>query len=342
MKPEPLTQPRLYSSIRFDWLAVLLLAWPVLGAYADTWAHKHIVDELEDFFTPWHAVLYSGLLVATLFMAGVYLQNRRKGYRWPEALPAGYQLSFIGMILSLIGGAGDGIWHTLFGIEEGLDAGLSPTHLLVGLSMALMASGPLRAAWHRTKPTTLLPALFSLTFTLAMLSVLSLFVHPFVFPFAGADHAPAGTYDLLFNAQALGVVATLIQTTVLMAFILMLIRRWSLPFGSLTLVLTLLGLMLSIVEYEFQLIVPAMIGGLVGDGLIKWLRPGVSRPGSFRQFAFLMPTFLYLAYFLTIALTEGFWWSIHLWTGNVVLAGLVGWALSYLIIPPPIPIQEKT
>jgi hypothetical protein len=37
---------------------------------------------------------------------------------------------------------------------------------------------------------------------------------------------------------------------------------------------------------------------------------------------------------------KGWWWSVHLWTGAIVLAGLVGWLLSYLILPPQEPREE--
>jgi hypothetical protein len=31
---------------------------------------------------------------------------------------------------------------------------------------------------------------------------------------------------------------------------------------------------------------------------------------------------------------------VHLWTGAIVLAGLVGWLLSYCVLPPPDPGAE--
>jgi hypothetical protein len=39
-------------------------------------------------------------------------------------------------------------------------------------------------------------------------------------------------------------------------------------------------------------------------------------------------------YFLALRLTEGIWWSVHVWAGAIVLAGLVGWLVSYLVVPP--------
>jgi hypothetical protein len=45
------------------------------------------------------------------------------------------------------------------------------------------------------------------------------------------------------------------------------------------------------------------------------------------------------SYFIALLYTEGTHWSIHLWTGTVVEAGLAGWLLSYLIVPPATPAE---
>ncbi len=46
---------------------------------------------------------------------------------------------------------------------------------------------------------------------------------------------------------------------------------------------------------------------------------------------------LYLPSFATLMLTVGVSWSIHLWLGSCVLAGLTGYFLSYLVAPPQLP-----
>jgi hypothetical protein len=38
--------------------------------------------------------------------------------------------------------------------------------------------------------------------------------------------------------------------------------------------------------------------------------------------------------FFALMLTEGIAWSVHLWVGSIVLAGLAGWLLCYLLLPP--------
>ena len=52
----------------FDWLMAGLGAWLIGGLYLDGWAHIH-VPALETFFTPWHAVLYSGYIAGAVALA---------------------------------------------------------------------------------------------------------------------------------------------------------------------------------------------------------------------------------------------------------------------------------
>lgn len=177
-------QTQVVGSLRFDWAMIGVCSWLVAGIYADAWAHNHF--RLDNFFTPWHSILYSGLLVVTVFLVGTFIRNRMRGHPTRLAMPAGYELSLLGAILFLFAGIGDLIWHTLFGIERNLSAALSPTHIAILISSVLIVAGPFRAAWHRSqakvKPNLLsqLPMLLSLTFILAMITVIAQFAHPFV------------------------------------------------------------------------------------------------------------------------------------------------------------------
>jgi hypothetical protein len=85
---------------------------------------------------------------------------------------------------------------------------------------------------------------------------------------------------------------------------------------------------------DYGLIVPVMLTGLVADGLRSRLQPTPVRPWAFRLFAFVIPVLFYLCYFAALRLMQGWQWSVHLWTGVIVLAGLVGRLLSYMTLPP--------
>jgi hypothetical protein len=86
------------------------------------------------------------------------------------------------------------------------------------------------------------------------------------------------------------------------------------------------------------LIIVGLLAGLLADGLLVLLQPGPERVAALRWFAFLAPASLYALYFLALQLLGGgIWWTVHLWTGAIVLAGVVGWLLSFLVAPPASP-----
>src|SRR5262249_39245061 len=78
-----------------DWTMAGLSAVFVGGLFLDGWAHTHgRVDQ--SFFTPWHAVFYSGYAAVAAALAGAVLARRARGHRWRHAAPAGYGLSLVG------------------------------------------------------------------------------------------------------------------------------------------------------------------------------------------------------------------------------------------------------
>src|SRR5262245_24816218 len=78
------------ASWRYDMAMSLLLLWMITGAFVDGWAHNHFGDDIETFFTPWHAALYSGFGSVMLLTSGTWLRNISQGYRMQKAMPGGY------------------------------------------------------------------------------------------------------------------------------------------------------------------------------------------------------------------------------------------------------------
>ena len=600
------------GSIRFDWAVAGLSAWLVGGLYLDGWAHNHgKVDEF--FFTPWHAVLYTGCLAMFAFLVFNQIRNMSKGYAWRNALPEGYLLSLVGAALFLLGGALDFVWHTLFGVEVNLETLLSPTHLFLAASGILVISGPIRAACFRLLPgeargwKVLGPLVLSATLVLSVLTFFTQFAHPINQPpaenvfaidqagisdiyvmnadgtgqtrltaspdmyarygawspdgrqvvftqgivkavnnpesslylmnaggsdlrqltnlpgqeympawspdgtrivfvsvagqeqaiyvintdgsnlqrvtgtaatifspawspdgtrisytsnasgsdqiyiidadgrnpmqvtakgahnwgaawspdgnqiaFASSrdtsldiyvitpdgrnetrltdtpndDYAPTwspdgrqiafvswhdGTADIyvmnagggsvrnltnshalelnfpkwspdgktilfsanghsaspnLSNTQSLAIASILIQSALLVGTLLLLVRRWTLPFGAVTLMFTLNGLLVSVFNDQYILALPMLGAGLIVDILLRLLRPSAERRDRFLLFAFLVPVVLYALYFLVLQMTKGIDWTIHLWLGSIFMAGVIGLFLGFLTAPP--------
>ncbi len=357
-----LREEKIVSNLTFDAVMVALTSWLLIGLYLDGWAHIHIPD-LETFFTPWHGVLYSGFLASAGFLFLTLVRNVWRGYPLSRALPVGYGLSIVGALIFMFGGIADMTWHILFGIEVGVEALLSPTHLVLALGGALITTGPLRAAWQRADkvadPATpsgatgandwgsRLPMLLSLTILLSVLTFFTQYASPFDETIAGMNHR-ATTPSEVNHFEALGIASILLQSGLLMGLVLLVVRRWRLPFGSLTLVLTLNGVLMGLIHDKFfstgpyPLIAVTALTGLAGDVLLWKLKPSAARPAAFRLFAFAVPTILYALYFSALLLFGGgIWWTIHLWTGAIVLAGIVGWLLSYAFVPPSGSIEQQ-
>ena len=351
---ESTAQEQTGSSVGFDWAVVGACAWFQFGAYLDGWAHLHL-PELESFFTPWHAVLYSGFLAVAALTVGALLRNRARGRSWRQALPAGYELSLLGVLIFAAGGAGDMLWHLVFGIEIDFEALLSPTHLVLGFGATLIFTGPLRAAWRRPETSAQgvlqLPMLFSLAFLLSSFTFWTLYAHPLGRPWAAPGNRPTAASFPVFSpdplvrggglisfyiVDALGVASVLLQAALLAGVVLLAVRRWgwSLPPGGFTLVFTVNAILMGFMRDQKILIPAAFLAGALGDLLLKWLRPSVARAAALRLFAFAVPAVYYLCYFVALKLTKGVAWSVHLWTGSVMLAGFVGLLLSYLVVPP--------
>lgn len=334
--PQPEIQTQARSSLQYDWVIALFGLWMIGGLHLDAWAHHHI--KLETFFTPWHAVLYSGYLALAIALAGAMVKNRLSGSPWKKAIPTGYELSIAGAVLFGIGGFADMIWHTLFGIEVNIEALLSPTHLLLALGGALMITGPIRAAWSKAADSSknganLYPAVFSSGILLAELSFFTAYANPLSETMKLISHRPPTELQGYYY-QALGISAILLQSIIMLGVLLLVVRRWQLPPGSIALIVIVAnGLTISI--HEIWYMIPfVFLAGITAEALYRVLKPSSERVTPFRWFALGVPFLYYSLYFLALRISDGMWWSVHLWTGVIVLAGVAGWLLSYGFIAP--------
>jgi hypothetical protein len=330
------------GSPRFDWLLAVASLWILVGTFLDGWYHNTFQNSIETFFTPWHGILYSGLMAAGAVLLPSYIRNVNRGHDWRQALPSGYMLSLIGFIIFALGGGVDFAWHTLFGFEADEEALLSPAHLLLATGAMLLTSGPLRAAWQRAGTDDrrnwagLLPALLSLLTILSIATFFTQYANAFTHTNIIGGSGPDGeTY--FWNVA--GITGVLLPTAITMGFILLAIRRWTLPVGSLTLLLTTnAALMFSLgISYSGQywpVLLAALAGGVLADALLALLKPSVARVRALRLFSFATPFGFFLLYMAALITTSGVWWRIHMWLGAPFLAGVVGLTLSYLCLPP--------
>jgi hypothetical protein len=334
-------------------VTVLLATWLIVGLFVDGWAHDN-VPELETFFTPWHAVFYSGFAATAGWMAWLVGRNRCLGRRGLAAVPVGYGLGLAGVGIFAVGGAGDATWHAVFGIEADLAALLSPTHLLLFTGILLILTSPLRAAWTADEPTApgfraFLPVTLALTLTMALVGFffqyLSPFLQPTAIPYARfaafwAEHGlvdPAVQPGLAQELEIRGIASLLLTSLLFVAPVLLVLRRWQPPFGLVTFLFGAVAALLG-TQHNLELwpaVVAAVAAGLAGDLLIWAWRPSPARLGAYRAVAALLPAALLGSYFVAVAVAFTLAWPPELWAGTIFYGTLIGLALSLLMVPRP-------
>jgi hypothetical protein len=174
-------------------LALLLLTIATAGAFLQiggtSWdVTSHIMKEPETFFTPSHAVLYTGIGLLTLAAGiGGFVLIRSKEIR-RKSFATGFKLLIIGSMVSLTAGPSDFLWHEAFGVD-GL---LSPPHLALITGMLInsiaVVLGLARIRYTGLTPSkekivrlALIPAFAALWFTMIW------YVYMFSLPFSNGE-----------------------------------------------------------------------------------------------------------------------------------------------------------
>lgn len=329
------------TSRREDLLAVALGAWLIGGVFIDGWAHSNR-GALETFFTPWHGVLYGGAMAAFAFL--LWLTYRRRH------VPAGYQLAVLGGPVFLVAGGGDFLWHQVFGLETGLDALLSPTHLLLLASGLLVLSGPWRADALRGGPPQA-AAVLSLGLTTALVAFFLLYTSAFTtplaaFPLTTIPHGTPGHIESEMVAVA-GLAGYLVTTALLVIPVLVVARHGAPPAGALTAVIVVIvTLSAAVAEFEQPFApVAAVLAGLAAEKALR-LSAGWSPPRRSIAVAVAVPAVLWPAQLLGIQLVQGVGWPVELWSGVVVLSVAVAAMLGWLStgprpVSPDPPVQRR-
>jgi hypothetical protein len=252
-----------------------------------------------------------------------------------------------GVALFGLGGLGDMTWHELLGIEQGIEALFSPTHVLLFLGALLILSTPFRAAWQADPPgvapsyRAFLPALLSLALVVSLFAFMLMYFAAFratgasspMVGFAlGLD--PDGVAAAWLQVVTVG--AVYVTTVVLLAPLLLVTRRWHPPVGTATTVFTTVALVSGALE-EYRtplLLLAAFLAGVATDLLLRGLRPSPERPRATWAFGALVPVVTWPLWFGAQALSGGLGWSVEMWTGTVMWSSVLGAACAGLMAPP--------
>ena len=329
--------------LRFDYAVLAASVWFIGGLLVDGWAHNHLDLSREGFFTPYHALFYSGFAAVAATVIVTTWRNRATSASWRAAIPTGYAITVAGLGIFAIGGACDMLWHIAFGIEQDVEALFSPTHLVLAVGIGAILAGPIAAAIAR-RPARSWSAQAPGLLALAMFVTLIVFFLIWAFGISAVRAAdphiafPTLRGDALDTLRQLsierGISAIVFRSAIYVAVVLWAARRLALPRGAAAflIVLPTLGIAavaspsVSFVSLQFA---AACAAGLVAEIMLaKGLSGGVSRWRD-RSFAFGIPGAFWATYVALASLVgHGFWWSPHVIYGAPVIGGLAGLLLA--------------
>ena len=338
MHPEPPRNATLDLAIGFVGL------WLSGGFIWDSWAHLHV--GVESFFTPYHAVFYSAMLAGGIILGVSAARNRKRGLR---LLAEPYRRAMWGVPVFFVGGVGDLIWHSYFGVEDRIEAVTSPTHLIIGFGVILLLSGPIGSALaSRTSLRTLrdqLPLIFALATVMEFVHLGTSYAYDVGAARAYGPAPALGASPDYFIATAFslyktgtGVLIVLLQSIVLAGFSIWFACRFVPAFGAFTLLFLCGDLMLAGALTNDTPLLPirflmALVAGLLADTLALRLRPQAARLGALRIFGAAVPAAYFATYFAATIALQGTWWNWSLIAGSVTWAAIAGAGVALLIEP---------
>lgn len=293
-------------------VTVLIGLWMTVGLFLDGYFHQNLETDGESFLTPWHGVFYTGFAAMVFWLTAM---ARRRGIPdWRlSTLPPGYRAAAAGTGLFALGGIGDALWHTAFGVEKGIDALLSPTHLLLFAGLLALLTSPIRA--RRSAPG-IPPRPWILVWSLVSATALVGFFLNFAWGL-GISALTQVAYDPVTEvgetAVIAGVASTLVATAVLFVAAALLWDRDRPPIGATTALFGTVALLVSAAfDEDAEGVAAALVAGVVVDALRRRRLPAalVHAAGA---------AVLWTTYFGALLVTQGVEWQPEIWAGAIVL-----------------------
>jgi hypothetical protein len=367
------------ATLREDAITTALVVWTLIALFWDGIVHNNITGQ-DTFFSEAHIAMYLGLIATGVWIA-VVMTRHQDDLRALDlsAVPHGYGLAIIALPLAAIAGPMDFMWHSAYGFENQIDSAYSPPHQGLFIAGALLGAITAASAWHRADAApslrNLLPAIFSMTSVIAVMLFITHQLVPFYVGMAatqdfqddiagradayqggsGIEHSEGladalihygdGAFPFYFYSTHHLVGGILLFTAVLIGALLFMRRRWLLPMGAFTVMCTSLGLLYAMLsEYrDAELILPLVVAGVAGDLLLRRLAATETLVlWRVRLLATVLPVVLWAVFFLTVELLQGgLGWHATLWVGVIVTSAGLGFAVSLLAFPPPVPANSQ-
>jgi len=341
----------------------------LIGLLIDAFAHiSGTVDDT--FFTPWHAVWYSGATAygAYIFYALLPEEGMSHLIRHPfealKGLEPQHKPGVYGIIIFGISGFGDMIWHETLGVESSLDILLSPTHIGLFIGLCMSVSAPIWSSWVDPESgTSGLKSQMLLIFGVGAFWSVALLM----FRFANLWISPiqsfcySGNLDFCYNesyedALSFGLQSLYIQAGLTGAMVLIFLQRWTPARGTMFLILTFhtIGLYFY-TTFDDNVIYMGLAWALI----VELALPLYNKWGPKFYIPFILATqvmVVLVSWFYRAGEISGvnywfengdlhvlpFGWTIHSTIGVVVMCAAIGWIASVIGFPPEKPKLESS
>jgi hypothetical protein len=312
---------------RERWVMLVAAAWLVTGLQLDAYAHA-TTPELETFWTPWHAVLYSGIAASGLTLVWLLRSRlpRIPTYESVLALPNALRIPMLGMAFLLVGGGIDTLWHNIFGIERGLEIFVSPSHEFIILGMVLVAVGP---ALMTTAPRLTIADGTLVTIS-ALLTVLPLHIYSLHANVLGTIYFGDGENPVRIYSTDGQILHGYVFTTILLLLPIILIgRRWAVPIGVPTVLVAVPALAMHLMFLTGDPWWTSFTVALAAAGaelVIRVIRPLLPVPpsGAWLLLGLAAPPMVWGTLFVVADLEEGVGWNVHVVSGLLTYVALTG------------------
>jgi hypothetical protein len=361
------------TSYREDLITSLLTIWPIVAMFFDGRNHNNKTGQ-ESFWSLPHLFLYAGMTVTALWITVVVTRYQLAAGVDPKKLlpdlkhiPVGYGVAILGLILLGVAGPTDFLWHAAYGFEVGVDAIYSPPHLALFFGGLLVASLGIRSMWAKQDIVLDLkgaaPVLLSTTLFTGVAGFITMYLSAFmtnVTPTSDfvADYQARfkdtftdqtisvnggltgygdDRWSYYYYAASHGIASEVVTTLVLLGPILLLLRRWRLPLGAVTLIFLGFGLLVNIMTSyrDIVLIIPLLLTGIAIDALQSRARPGERLSlGAIRTVGPVAAAVLWISYYAILAADKGLGWEPTMWVGAIMVGLLTGFGVAFLVAPP--------
>jgi len=346
----PATGAAVPFSARERWVLLVAAAWLVTGLQLDAYAHA-TTPQLETFWTPWHAVLYSGIASSGFTLLWI-MRSRLPAvptYRTLLALPNALRIPLAGMALLLVGGGADTLWHNIFGIERQLEIFVSPSHELIIIGMVLVAAGPVLML--ATEPGPRLSVSGTVLATIStLLSVLPAHIYSLHASALGTGYlGRPGQQARIFSFDAQMLHGYLFSTVLLLLPIVIIGRRWPLPWGVPTLLVAFPSILMHLMFYshESSWASVTVAGAAAATELIlRVANRFVTWPEEARWIAagLLAPPLVWGTLVVAAAVRGEVGWDVHMISGLLTLVAFTGAATVLVtrnVQPRPAPATPR-